>query len=74
MIGLYEWPPSRSQRAKWALEELGLEYRSHITNLEQQQQDTDAYRAIHPLADYPVLTAYHQRLQQRPAYKRAYSF
>ena len=55
MPELYEWPPVRSQRAKWALEELGIEYASHLVNLHEGQQNTDAYRAIHPLGVVPAL-------------------
>jgi glutathione S-transferase len=55
MPELYEWPPVRSQRAKWALEELGIAYASHLINLPEGQQDTDAYRAIHPLGAVPAL-------------------
>ena len=39
MKELYEWPPTRSQRAKWALEELGIEYSSHRINLQEGQRD-----------------------------------
>ena len=55
MTELYEYPPTRSQRAKWALEELGIEYSSHIINLPEGQQNSDAYRAIHPLGVVPAL-------------------
>ncbi len=55
MRELYEFPPTRSQRAKWALEELGIEYSSHRINLQDGQQDSDAYRAIHPLGVVPAL-------------------
>ena len=55
MPELYEWPPTRSQRAKWALEELGIEYASHKVSLQDGQQDSDAYRAIHPLGVVPAL-------------------
>ena len=55
MTKLYEWPPTRSQRAKWALEELGVEYSSHLINLMAGQQNSDAYRAIHPLGVVPAL-------------------
>jgi len=55
MIELYEWPPTRSQRARWALEELGLEYSSNLVNLIEGQQNSDAYRAIHPLGIVPAL-------------------
>ncbi len=55
MTELYEFPPTRSQRAKWALEELGIEYASHIVNLPEGQQNSDTYRAIHPLGVVPAL-------------------
>ena len=55
MIELYEWPPTRSQRAKWALEELGIEYSSHLVKLPEGRQNSDAYRAIHPLGAVPAL-------------------
>ncbi len=43
------------QRAKWALEELGIEYSSKMINLLVGQQNSDAYRAIHPLGVVPAL-------------------
>ncbi len=55
MPELYEWPPVRSQRAKWALEELGIEYASHLIDLQDGQQNSAAYRAIHPLGVVPAL-------------------
>lgn len=55
MIKLYECPPTRSQRAKWALEELGVEYSSQTLNLSEGDQNSDAYRAIHPLGVVPSL-------------------
>ena len=55
MPELYEFPPTRSNRAKWALEELGIEYTSHVVNLMEGQQDSDAYRTIHPLGVVPAL-------------------
>ena len=55
MTELYEFPPTRSQRAKWVLEVLGIKYSSHIINLAEGQQNSDAYRAIHPLGVVPAL-------------------
>ena len=55
MTELFEFPPTRSQRAKWALEELGVEYESHVVDLTEGQQNLDAYRAIHPLGVVPAL-------------------
>ncbi len=54
-IELYEWPPLRSQRVRWALEELAIPYESRLVNMMQRQQDGDAYRAIHPLGVVPAL-------------------
>ncbi len=55
MTELYEWPPTRSQRAKWALEELEVPYTSRKVILLEQEQDSAAYRAIHPLGVVPAL-------------------
>ena len=55
MIELYEWPPLRSQRAKWALEELGVAYESRPVNCYEGEQNAAAYRAIHPLGVVPAL-------------------
>ena len=52
---LYEFPPTRSQRARWALEELGIEYSSHVVDLLEGQQNSDDYRDIHPLGVVPAL-------------------
>jgi len=55
MIELYEYPPTRSHRAKWALEEVGAEYTSNFINLQEGQQNSGAYRDIHPLGVVPAL-------------------
>ncbi len=55
MTILYEWPPVRSQRAKWVLEELEIGYQSRLINLPAGEQDTADYRAIHPLGVVPAL-------------------
>ena len=52
---LYEWPPLRSQRVRWALEELAIPYESRLVNMMEREQDGDAYRAIHPLGVVPAL-------------------
>jgi len=57
MIELFEWPPTRSQRAKWALEELGVDYVSHKVDMPNGEQNTEAYRAIHPLGVVPAIKA-----------------
>ena len=52
---LFEFPPTRSQRAKWALEELDIEYSSHRVDLPGGEQNSESYRAIHPLGVVPAL-------------------
>ena len=47
--------PTRSQRAKWVLEELGIQYSSCLVNMLEGQQNSEAYRAIHPLGVVPAL-------------------
>lgn len=59
MLELYEWPPTRSQRAKWALEELGLDFTSRKIDMMAGEQKTEAYRAIHPLGVVPALKTDH---------------
>ena len=55
MIELYEWPPTRSQRAKWVLEELGLDYKSQLVDLNTDPGERVAYRALQPLGAVPAL-------------------
>jgi glutathione S-transferase len=55
MIELFEYPPTRSQRAKWVLEELGASYSSHTVVLLDGEQNTENYRAVHPLGVVPAL-------------------
>jgi glutathione S-transferase len=52
---LYEWLPVRSQRAKWALEELEIIYSSQKVDLTEGEQNSEHYRAIHPLGVVPAL-------------------
>jgi len=55
MIELYEIPPTRSQRVKWVLEELGLEYSSHVLDARNSDLNSGSYRKIHPLGVVPAL-------------------
>ena len=55
MIELYEWPPTRSHRVKWALEELEAPYSSKIVNMEKSEQLSKDYLSIHPLGVVPAL-------------------
>lgn len=61
-IRLYECPPTRSQRAKWVLEELSLNYESHKINLGNMSADSEAYRSLHPLCAVPVLETENYRI------------
>lgn len=55
MTELYEWPPTRSQRARWVLEELEIAYTRKLVNMMEGEQNAEAYRAIHPLGVVPAL-------------------
>ena len=55
MITLHEWPPTRSQRARWVLEELGTDYIRNPVDLATGAQDTEAHRALQPLGAVPAV-------------------
>ncbi len=55
MIELFEWPPTRSMRAKWVLEELELPFSSHLIDMPEGEQKSDEYRKIHPLSAVPTI-------------------
>src|SRR3989442_14999416 len=58
-ISAFKWVPEFAQgqvrdlRARWALGEAGLPYRTHL--LEQGDQDKPDYRALHPFGQLPIL-------------------
>ena len=58
-VSAFRWVPPFAQgqvrdlRARWALEEAGLPYRSRL--LEQGDQDTPEYRALQPFGQVPIL-------------------
>jgi glutathione S-transferase len=58
-ISAFRWVPDfargqvRDLRARWALEEAGLPYRTRL--LEQGDQDKPAYRALQPFGQVPIL-------------------
>jgi glutathione S-transferase len=58
-ISAFKWVPEfahgqvRDLRARWALEEAGLPYRTRL--LEQGDQDKPDYRALQPFGQVPVL-------------------
>ena len=58
-ISAFKWVPEFAQgqvrdlRARWALEEAGLPYRTRL--LEQGDQDSPEYRALQPFGQVPIL-------------------
>ncbi len=54
MSELFEYPPTRSNRAKWALEELGVEYTGVSVNLPEGEHHSIEYKAVHPLGIVPA--------------------
>ena len=54
MAELFEFPPTRSNRAKWALEELGLDYTSRMVSFPKGEQQSQEYKTIHPLGHVPA--------------------
>ena len=52
---LYHMPPTRSDRARWALEEIGAPYDAELVDLRAGAQNEPAFRAIHPLGVVPAL-------------------
>jgi len=58
-ISAFRWVPEfargqvRDLRARWALEEAGLKYRTRL--LEQGDQDTPEYRKLQPFGQVPIL-------------------
>ena len=54
MPEFFEFPPTRSNRAKWALEELGIDYASRTVDFMTGEQQSDDYKSIHPLGHVPA--------------------
>ena len=58
-ISAFKWVPPFAQgqvrdlRARWALEEAGLPYKTHL--LEQGDQDKQDYRVLQPFGQVPIL-------------------
>src|SRR5213082_2074399 len=58
-ISAFKWVPEFAQgqvrdlRARWALEEAGLAYKTRL--LEQGDQDKPEYRALQPFGQVPIL-------------------
>ena len=52
---LYEFPPTRSIRARWTLQELGVPFESQIVNLPAGEHRSPGFLAINPAGKIPVL-------------------
>ena len=52
---LYHLPGSQSQRVRWMLEELELDYKLEHIDLFKGEGNTPEYLALHPLGQLPVL-------------------
>lgn len=51
---LYEMFPTRSQRAKWVLEEIGCEYESSMVDLRVGAHRSPEYTAVNPMSVVPT--------------------
>lgn len=60
MSTLYEMFPTRSQRAKWALEEIGCDYESTVIDMRSGAHKQPEYTGINPMGVVPTY--------QTPAY------
>lgn len=54
MRELFEFPPTRSNRARWALEELGVPYARRIVDFTNGEQRGEQHRRLHPLGHVPA--------------------
>lgn len=52
---LYEFPPTRSIRARWTLQELGVDFESIEVNLGKGEHKRPEFLAINPAGKVPVL-------------------
>lgn len=52
---LYEFPPTRSLRARWALQELGVSFESEQVNLMEGGNRRPSFLALNPAGKLPVL-------------------
>ena len=54
MIDLYTWPTPNGRKVSIALEEMGLAYRCHAVNLQEQEQFNPDFLAISPNNKIPA--------------------
>ena len=52
---LYEFPPTRSIRVRWTLQELGVPFEAVTVNMIKGEHQTPEFRKINPAAKLPVL-------------------
>jgi len=55
IMKLYEFAPPRSIRARWTLQELGVDFEPVTVNLVAGENRSPAFRAINPAGKIPVL-------------------
>lgn len=55
MMKLYEFPPTRSIRARWVLQELGVDFEAIEVNLGAGEHAAPAFRELNPAGKVPVL-------------------
>lgn len=55
MITLYEFAPTRSIRARWVLQELGVEFQSVTIDLRKGEHRSPQFLAINPAGKVPAL-------------------
>ena len=54
-LKLYEFPPTRSIRVRWALQEMQLDFDSILVNLPAREHHASEFLKINPAAKVPVL-------------------
>ena len=54
-LTLYYMPRTRAERVRWALDELGLDYRVEHIDLFKGEGNRADYRALHPMGQVPAL-------------------
>lgn len=52
---LYEFPPTRSIRVRWTLQELGVDFESIVVDLTKGEHRSPAFLKINPAGKVPVL-------------------
>ena len=64
---LYEFPPTRSIRVRWALQELGVPFEAETVNLAQGEHHKAPYLRVNPAAKLPALVDGDQTLTESGA-------